>query len=125
MLSMLADLGARKDRRPATFFFGARTCDELYYLERLDRLCALSSSLEFVPVVERAAEGWEGEEGLVTQVVARRMGNLKGYDAYLCGPPPMVDAARELVVQLGVREANIYYDAFVPTGSATTEALVG
>jgi NAD(P)H-flavin reductase/ferredoxin len=125
MLSMLADLAARKERRPATFFFGARTCDELYYLERLDRLCALSPSLEFVPVVERATDGWEGEEGLVTHVVARRMGNLKGYDAYLCGPPPMVDAARELVLQLGVREANIYYDAFVPTGSATTEALVG
>jgi hypothetical protein len=28
----------------------------------------------------------------------------------------MVDAVRELVVQLGVREANVYFDAFVPTG---------
>jgi hypothetical protein len=27
-----------------------------------------------------------------------------------------VQAARELVIQLGVREANVYFDAFVPTG---------
>ncbi|MDQ2959429.1 MAG: 2Fe-2S iron-sulfur cluster binding domain-containing protein [Candidatus Dormibacteraeota bacterium] len=125
MLSMLSDLGEKGDRRSVTFFFGARTCDELYYLERLDRLCGMSSSLEFVPVVERAEAGWAGEEGLVTQVVERRMGSLKGYDAYLCGPPPMVEAARESVVRLGVREANIHYDAFVPTGAATIGAVVG
>jgi hypothetical protein len=28
----------------------------------------------------------------------------------------MVDAARTAVVDLGVREKNVYYDAFVPTG---------
>jgi hypothetical protein len=29
------------------------------------------------------------------------------------------EAARDLVIRLGVREANVYFDAFVPTG--TTE----
>jgi NAD(P)H-flavin reductase len=52
------------------------------------------------------------------EAIARRMGSLTGYGAYLCGPPPMVAAARELVIRLGVREANVYYDAFVPTGQA-------
>jgi propane monooxygenase reductase subunit len=52
----------------------------------------------------------------VTDVIARRMGGLRGYDAYVCGPPSIVQATRELVVRLGVREANVYFDAFVPTG---------
>jgi NAD(P)H-flavin reductase/ferredoxin len=116
MLSMLTDLARKSDRRPATIFFGARTCDELYYTDRLRALCDLSARAEFVPVVEDAGAAWDGERGLVTEAIARRMGSLRGYDAYLCGPPPMVAAARELVIRLGVREANVYYDAFVPTG---------
>ena len=116
MLSMLADLAQKKDRRPVTVFFGARTSEELYYVDRLKALCDLSARAEFVPVVEGPGEAWDGERGLVTDAIARRMGSLKGYDAYLCGPPPMVEAARELVVRLGVREANVYFDAFVPTG---------
>jgi hypothetical protein len=34
----------------------------------------------------------------------------------------MVEAARALVIQLGVREANVYFDAFVPTGEAPPSA---
>jgi propane monooxygenase reductase subunit len=43
--------------------------------------------------------------------------SLRGFDAYLCGPPPMVAAGIDVVRQLGVREPNVYYDAFVPTGT--------
>ena len=125
LLSMLTDLTQKKDRRPVTVFFGARTCDELYYIDRLNELCGLGSQSEFVPVVEHAGEAWKGERGLVTEAIARRMGSLRGYDAYLCGPPPMVKAARELVVQLGVREANVHFDAFVPTGTVELSAGPG
>jgi NAD(P)H-flavin reductase/ferredoxin len=116
LLSMLTELAQKKDRRPVTVIFGARTREELYHVDRLKALCDLSAQAEFVPVVEEAGHAWSGETGRVTDAIARRMGNLRGYDAYLCGPPPMVDAVRELVVQLGVREANVYFDAFVPTG---------
>ena len=45
-----------------------------------------------------------------------RLPRLSGYDAYLCGPPAMIDAAVELVTRRGVRPRNVYFDAFVPTG---------
>ena len=125
MLSMLTDLCQNNDRRPVIVFFGARTCEELYYIDRWKALCNLSAQLEFVPVVEHADEAWEGERGLVTDVIARRMSSLRGYDAYLCGPPPMVEAARELAVRLGVREANVYFDAFVPTGVVDPSMTTG
>ena len=69
-----------------------------------------------MPVVEEPDQAWTGETGHVTDEIDRRMSRLKGYDAYVCGPPSIVQAARELVIQLGVREANVYFDAFVPTG---------
>ena len=125
LLSMLTELTQKKDRRPVTVIFGARTREELYHVDRLKALCDLSAQAEFVPVVEEAGEAWSGETGRVTDAIARRMGNLRGYDAYLCGPPPMVDAVRELVVQLGVREANVYFDAFVPTGVVQPSLTTG
>ena len=116
LLSMLADLTQKKDRRPVTVFFGARIPEELYYLDRLNALRDLGPQVAVVPVVEEANQAWTGETGHVTDVIARRMGGLRGYDAYVCGPPSIVADARELVVRLGVREANVYFDALVPTG---------
>lgn len=125
LLSMLTDLTEKNDRRPVTVFFGARTREELYYLDRLKALCSLCPRAEFVPVVEYADEAWEGETGRVTDAIARRVRSLKGYDVYMCGPPPMLEVARELVLKLGVREANVYFDAFVPTGVAEPSVPVG
>jgi len=65
---------------------------------------------------DEAAAECRGEAGLVTEVLARRMPSLKGFDAYLCGPPGMIEAAVALLLERGVRERNIYLDAFVPSG---------
>ena len=75
--------------------------------------------------MEEAGHAWNGETGRVTDAIARRMGSLRGYDAYVCGPPPIVEAVRELVVRLGVREANVYFDAFVPTGAVEPSLTTG
>lgn len=124
LMSMLTDLAEKRDPRAATLFFGARTRDELYHVERIGQLCDMSAALEFVPVVQYPTPGWRGDAGLVTEAVARHMPSLRGYDAYLCGPPPMVAAARELVLRLGVREPNVYYDTFVPTGTGPVPAAL-
>jgi NAD(P)H-flavin reductase/ferredoxin len=116
VLSMLTDLAGNADQRAVSLFFGARTVAELYHLERLESLRQQSARLDFVPVVQYADPDWCGETGLVTEAVARRMPSLRGFDAYICGPPPMVAAAIDVVRRLGVREPNVYYDAFVPTG---------
>ena len=41
--------------------------------------------------------------------------DLSEVDAYLCGPPPMVDAAIALLDAKGVPEAHIYFDKFTTT----------
>ena len=82
-------------------------------------LCLLRSLAEQVPgmrFVPALSEGeWAGETGLITDVVARNEGDLSDVDAYLCGPPPMVDAAMELLLGMGAAESHIYYDKFTTT----------
>jgi propane monooxygenase reductase subunit len=49
-------------------------------------------------------------------VVRRRAADLHGADAYVCGPPPMVEAALELLPELGVADKRVFYDKFTTTG---------
>jgi propane monooxygenase reductase subunit len=70
-----------------------------------------------VPALSHAE--WEGETGLITDVVDRREPELAEVEAYLCGPPPMVDAAMELLLRRGVPEAHIHFDKFT---TATTDS---
>jgi propane monooxygenase reductase subunit len=64
---------------------------------------------------------WTGETGLITDVVRRLSTStaptgLAGAHAYVCGPPPMVEAAIPLLETLGVEDKRIYYDKFTTTG---------
>ncbi len=62
-------------------------------------------------------DGWDGETGLITDVVKRHASDLTGAHAYVCGPPPMVEAALPLLSALGVQDKRIYYDKFTFTGN--------
>ena len=50
-------------------------------------------------------------EGVAEEGVAE----LGEVDAYLCGPPPMVDAAIAMLDRQGVPESRVYYDKFTTT----------
>ena len=46
--------------------------------------------------------------------------DFKDVDAYVCGPPPMVEAAQALLMGKGVPESRIYFDKFTTTESEET-----
>jgi propane monooxygenase reductase subunit len=73
-----------------------------------------------VPALSEPAEAdaWAGETGLITEVVKRQVGDLSGAHAYVCGPPPMVEAAIPMLTGLGVPEKHVFYDKFTTTGDA-------
>jgi len=118
VLAMLKDLAAAGNRREVTFFYGARTCTDLFLLDELNALAAEHDWLTFVPALSEPSgdDGWEGETGLVTEVLSRRCPSTTGMEAYLCGPPPMIDAAIEVLKSTGCKERHIYFDRFVPSG---------
>jgi propane monooxygenase reductase subunit len=61
-------------------------------------------------------DAWDGETGLITDVVKRHELDLTGAHAYVCGPPPMVEAAVAVLGQLGVEDKRVYFDKFTTTG---------
>ena len=115
LLSMLYQLAEKGNERPVQFFFGARTDDDLYYIKEIEAVRQHMPALEFIPVLSASWPGdWQGETGLVTAALSRYKESFRNYDAYLCGPPPMIDAATSLLVKRGVRPRNVYFDAFYP-----------
>jgi ferredoxin-NADP reductase len=117
--SMLHHLVARDNRRRVTFFYGARTDHDLFLLDELLELERAHPWFRFVPTLsrpERNAAAWAGATGRVTDVLARQMGTLRGHEAYLCGPAPMIDATIEVLLTLACKRRHIFFDRFVPTG---------
>lgn len=115
-LSILRNLERRNRLRDIDLVFGARTQADLYLAEELARLPAALPGFRFLPAVsEPDTSPWDGDRGLVTEVISRRYTSLDGYDAYLAGPPAMIEATIPLLTRLGVRPANVHFDAFVPS----------
>ena len=54
--------------------------------------------------------------GLVTRAIEQDLGDLAGWRAYLCGSPPMVEAATRLVRRKGIAPEQVYADAFYTQG---------
>ena len=50
--------------------------------------------------------------GLVTEAIEQDIASLDGWRAYLCGSPPMVEAATVLARRKGIDPARIHADAF-------------
>jgi NAD(P)H-flavin reductase len=72
------------------------------------------ADFRFVPVVAALNDGenWSGETGLVTEAVRRDLKNASECEAYLCGSPGMIDAATNVLIELGMKEEAIFYDKF-------------
>lgn len=118
VLSLLRSMAERGVERKATFYYGARANRDLCFGEELAALGEKLTDFRYIPALSEPLPGddWTGETGLITDVVGRNESKLEGVDAYICGPPPMVDAAIATLTRLGVREDHIFYDKFTTTG---------
>ena len=119
ILALLRTMAERGIERKAAFFYGARTRADLCFEAELHELERKMPNFRYLPALSEPAgiEGWDGETGLITDVVRRHASDLTGAHAYVCGPPPMVEAALPLLATLGVEEKRIYYDKFTFTGN--------
>jgi propane monooxygenase reductase subunit len=119
ILSLLRSMAERGIERKATYYYGARQRQDLCFEKELRELEDKLPNFRYVPALsEPADDAWDGETGMITDVVARHEGDLKGSHAYVCGPPPMVEAAIPMLTRLGVAEDRIYYDKFTTTGQS-------
>jgi propane monooxygenase reductase subunit len=123
VLGLLRAMADRGIERAATFYYGVRGVRDLCFETELKDLADRLPKFRYVPALSDAGvdDVWDGEVGFVTDVVRRLEGDLAGRDVYLCGPPPMVEAALPLLTELGVRQTDIFFDKFTTTGEAEGE----
>ena len=115
--SIVNDLARSGEQRQLTFFYGARTQRDLFYLDRIEAIGKVLRDFRFVPALshEPAGTDWKGESGFIHEVVAR---HLRGADlddeteAYCCGPPPMIEATAPVLQVSGVLPERIHIEKF-------------
>ncbi|MEW9670018.1 NADH:ubiquinone reductase (Na(+)-transporting) subunit F [Ammoniphilus sp. 3BR4] len=98
----------------AWFFYGARTEKDLYLVEEWRELEKKHANFRFIPALSHqdASDGWTGETGFIAEVVKRTMTSMKNMDAFLCGPPVMIETTVDALSQGGIKGSDILYDEF-------------
>lgn len=113
--AMILDLLAEGYADPITLIHGVRARPDLYGREEFEQLAARHANFRYAPALSHEPEdsGWNGERGFVHDI-ARKMfdGVFEGATAYLCGPPPMIEACIATLMQGRLFEKHIFTERF-------------
>ena len=121
--SMIVDLLSRGCTLPITLVYGQRSREELYYDAEFRALAERHPNFTYVPALSHEPEGsgWDGARGFVHEAAKAHFGgNFAGRKAYLCGPPPMIEACITTLMQGRLFERDIYTEKFL--SAADTQA---
>ena len=128
--SMVLELLEKGDSRNITLLQGARNLSELYNRELFEKLAREHPNFTYVPALDQPLEedDWRGFSGYVHEAAIDHFdGQFSGHKAYLCGPPPMIDAAITALMQGRLFERDIYMERFLTAAdgaeSGTRSAL--
>jgi predicted ferric reductase len=114
VISMLRSMRERRESRPLWLFYANPSWDEATFSEELDAIAA-DLDLSIVHIVQEPPEGWEGETGYLTEEMLLRYlpADHRGTLHYfLCGPPPMLEAAESYLMDLGVPRRQVHVEIF-------------
>lgn len=101
-------------KRPIYLFWGVRAKRDLYHHALATQWANEYENIEYIPTLSDPLpeDEWEGETGFVHDVVTERFSDLSGYDVYLCGPPPMIEAGKTSFIAQGLPEDRLFFDSF-------------
>jgi Na+-transporting NADH:ubiquinone oxidoreductase subunit F len=105
-------------KRKISFWYGARSEREMFYVEDFDGLAAENSNFVWHTALSdpQPEDNWEGYTGFIHNVLFENY--LKEHEApedceyYMCGPPMMNAAVITMLKDLGVEDENILLDDF-------------
>lgn len=107
-----------KTKRKMSFWYGARSKREMFYVEDFDMLAAENDNFEWHVALSDPLpdDNWTGYTGFIHNVLYENY--LKDHPApedcefYMCGPPMMNAAVIQMLLDLGVERENIMLDDF-------------
>ena len=107
-----------KTKRKMTFWYGARSLREMFYVDDFNTLQAENPNFKwYIGLSEpKPEDNWTGHTGFIHNVLYENY--LKNHPApedceyYLCGPPMMNSAVIKMLTDLGVERENIMLEDF-------------
>lgn len=122
---MILDLLEQNDERQIVLFQGARNTGELYNRELFESLDRDHDNFTYVPALSQADDEsqWQGFKGYVHDAAKEYFeGRFSGRKAYLCGPPPMIDAAITALMRGRLFERDIFMETFLTAADGADNA---
>jgi len=115
---ILDQLGRIGTERKISFWYGARSQRELFYVDEFDALAKKHKNFSWTVALSDSeiSDKWTGATGFIHSVVWRSY--LKDHPApedceyYLCGPPMMMRAVTAMLDDAGVEPSSIFSDDF-------------
>ncbi|MDZ7621627.1 MAG: CDP-6-deoxy-delta-3,4-glucoseen reductase [Candidatus Competibacteraceae bacterium] len=100
--------------RSLHLYWGVRAKVDLYLHELPRQWEKERPNFRYTPVLSepRPEDDWTGRTGWVHEAVAADYPDLSGYEVYMSGPPPMIDAAKPAFAARGLPEDQLFYDSF-------------
>lgn len=111
-------LDTEKTARRISYWYGARSGQELFYADVFERLSREHPNFTFHPALSSPLpeDEWQGPTGFIHEVVLGQYlethPDPKSAEFYLCGPPMMIKACTKMLASLGVSTERISYDEF-------------
>lgn len=91
-----------------TLFFSNRTVEDIIYKKGLKKLEKKDNIEVIHTLTQKVPDNWEGEEGRVDkEIIKKYVDDLSEKLWYICGPPPMVDAMRGILIELNIPGDNL------------------
>ncbi len=107
-----------KSKRKITFWYGARSRREMFFVEDFDQLAAENENFDWHVALSdpQPGDNWDGDVGFIHNVLYANY--LKYHPApedcefYMCGPPMMNQSVINMLLDLGVEREDIMLDDF-------------
>ncbi len=111
-------LETQKSMRRISYWYGARSKQEIFYQEYFDDLAQKNDNFSFHIALSEPQESddWQSYTGFIHEVLKQEYLDKHPdptlVDYFVCGPPGMVQAATKMLKEFGVPTAQIAFDEF-------------
>ena len=111
-------LDTQKTERRISYWYGARSLQELFYQDYFQALAARHPNFRFEVALSEPlpTDPWASHTGFIHEVLLQaylcKHPDPRSIEYYLCGPPVMIKAATDMLHGLGISSSNIAFDEF-------------
>jgi benzoate/toluate 1,2-dioxygenase reductase subunit len=115
MLSMLDQMASIETcRKPVHLLYGVNNADEFFGIRQIESYASKGIDLTYETISLNGSADWDGRSGHVTELLNEKLVR-DNPEIYLCGPPPMIDAANAWFEKIGIDQNFVYSEKFVPS----------